>query len=461
MCGIVGMMHKKRSITEELYKSLFYIQHRGQQSSGLVIFSTASKKILKSKEFGLIDTHLKHLEEFQGNMGIGHVRYPTNGENTRNEIQPLSISTPFSISLVHNGNLTNTEYLKNFLHSKNVYLKGTSDSELLLYLFYYFIEKDIRLLSHESITRGIHNLYDMCSGSFSVIIMIHDYGIICFRDKYGIRPLVYSESGENLTIASETMSLSSTKNYKNVNNGEILIFTKNMQKYSERIYFSPLKPCLFEYIYFASAESYVNDILVYEFRERIGEEILKIMDEHIMEMIDIVVPVPITSIVSATTISTHLGKPLKHAIVKNRYTHRTFINEGNDIIQNIEKIQVITKLVENKNVLVVDDSIVRGNTCRHIISELRKANVKSITFACCCPPIRYPNKYGINIPSYDELIAFRRSIEDIQTDLDIDKLYYLPLENIRSVICELNPSIQDFEHSCFTGEYITFPEPIL
>lgn len=461
MCGIVGKMNKQRSITEELFKSLFHIQHRGQQSSGFAVFSSSSKKTLKTKEFGLIDTHLKDLERFRGNMGVGHVRYPTSGENTRSEIQPFTIAKPFGISLVHNGNITNSAYVSEFLHSKYEYPKGSSDSELLLHLFYFYIDKDIQNMSRGSIVQAVQKIYSMCTGSFSVIIMIHDYGMVCFRDKYGIRPLVYYENGESVTIASETVSLSSNKGYQNVRNGEIVIFTKDMQKYNERVFFSPLKPCLFEYIYFASAESYINDILVYEFRERVGKEILKIMDKEVTDTIDVVVPVPMTSIVSATSLSSHLGKPLQHAIVKNRYTHRTFIQEGSEIVKHIQKINIIDKLVENKHILVVDDSIVRGNTCRHIISELRKANVKSITFACCCPPIRYPNIYGINIPCYDELIAFRRSIEEIQEELDIDKLYYLPLENIRSIMNDLNPSIQDFEHSCFTGEYITFPEPIL
>lgn len=461
MCGIVAKMNKQRSITEELFKALFHIQHRGQQSSGFNVFSSTTKKNLKTKEFGLVDVHLKDLESFHGNMGVGHVRYPTNGSNTRNEIQPFSIAKPYGISLVHNGNITNAAYLKDFLHEKCVYPKGTSDSELLLHLFYYYIEKNIQRLSHEAIFDAVQHLYNLCSGSFCVIIMIHDYGMVCFRDKFGIRPLVYCENGESLTIASETVSLPSNQEYKNVANGEVLIFTKNMQKYSDRSHFAPLRPCLFEYIYFASAESYINDILVYEFRERVGEEMSKIIDKSILNEIDVVVPVPVTSIVAATSLSTKIGKPLKHAIVKNRYTHRTFINEGSEIVKNVEKIKIIGQLVKQKNVLIVDDSIVRGNTCRHIIHELRKAGVKKIMFACCSPAIRFPNRYGINIPSFDELVAFQRSEQEIQRELDIDHLYYLPIENVISIVHDLNPSIHHLEQSCFTGEYITFPEPIL
>lgn len=461
MCGIVAKMNKHRSITEELYKALFYIQHRGQQSSGFVVFSSTTKKMMKTKKFGLVDHHLKDLECFSGNMGVGHVRYPTNGNNTRNEIQPFTVTKPYGISLVHNGNITNAAYLRDFLYEKNIYPKGTSDSELLLHLFYYYIEKDIQKLSYNIIVDAIQQLYHLCSGSFCVIIMIHDYGIVCFRDKYGIRPLVYYDNGESLTIASETVSLPSHKEYNNVANGEILIFTKNMEKYSIRTHFAPLKPCLFEYIYFASAESMINDILVYEFRERVGEEMSKCIDPGIIDKIDVVVPVPVTSNIAATSLSTCIKKPLKHAIVKNRYTHRTFINEGSDIVKNVEKIKIISKLVEHKNVLVVDDSIVRGNTCRHIIRELRKANVKNIIFACCSPAIRYPNRYGINIPSFDELVAFRRSEQEVQQELDIDHLYYLPMDHIFSIIHDLNPSIQQLEQSCFTGEYITFPEPIV
>tara|TARA_Y100000816_G_scaffold201696_1_gene148335 strand:+ start:1562 stop:2935 length:1374 start_codon:yes stop_codon:yes gene_type:complete len=455
MCGISGIIDSSNSIVDELYKSLFYLQHRGQHSSGFIFFSSLTKRTFKSKKMGLINSHIEDLKNFSGNMGIAHVRYPTSGSNSRNEIQPFSILKPYGISLVHNGNLTNKEEIVEFLNAHQIYANSTSDSELILNLFYHFIEKDFSLLANDDIVNTISQICQICKGSFSVIIMISDYGLIGFRDKYGIRPLSYSKSDSSVSIASETNAFYNHEHFEDIKNGEIMVVNTKLEIFKKQLFKEPLKPCIFEYIYFANPESYINDILVYSFREKIAEKVVKLLDNNTIKKIDIVVPIPMTSIITATAVGYLINKPIKHAVVKNRYTHRTFINQGNEILKNISKIKVMHSLIENKNILVIDDSIVRGNTCKHIIKELRKGNPKKITFISCSPPVRYPNIYGISIPTYDELIAHERSIEEIRKELDIDELFYLSLDSIKEVLNNLNPSIQQFEDSSFTGQYIT------
>ena len=456
MCGIGAIIHNDTSynIINDLYDILLNLQHRGQESSGFITYSFINKLNYKSKEFGLVNKHIPYVNEFKGNMGIAHVRYPTNGNVTKLEIQPFHISKPYGISLVHNGNIINKDSLIRFLIDKNIYIQSTSDSDVILNIFYYYIEKNLDVLTNANIINAIEKIYDMCIGSFSIIIMINNFGLIAFRDKHGIRPLAYSSNQYNITIASETVALNDSS-YNNINNGEIMIINKNMNIFKHSIHDLPMKliPCLFEYIYFARLESYINDILVYKFREKMGEKMLELIDKNILDKVDAIIPVPLTSIVSATAISNITRIPLVHAIVKNRYLYRSFINKNAEIMKTVQKIYVIGDLIKNKNILIVDDSIVRGNTSKHIVKELRKYNVKNIYFACCSPPIKHPNIYGISIPTYQELITHNRSIDDIQKYLEVDKLYYLTIEKMYEALKELNPNIIKYEDSVFTGNY--------
>ena len=384
MCGITGIIDNNDAIIVPLYESLTNLQHRGQESSGIITFSSKTKKNYKSKEFNLVDSHLSKITQIEGNMGLGHVRYPTSGQRNIEEVQPFIISKPYGISLVHNGNIVNNNILIKTLENKGIYMESTSDSEIILNLFYFYIEKKFNQLTDESIIRSIKKITELCKGSYSIIIMINNYGLIAFRDKYGIRPLVYEATENRVAIASETIALSSN-NYINVENGELVII-KNQESRENKLAINrhkieneELRPCLFEYIYFARAESYINDVLVYNFREKTGEKIIeKIekMDPNIIEEIDCIIPIPLTSLIAATKISNIINKPLKHIVVKNRYTHRTFINADEEIIKGIKKIKIIDELVKDKNILVVDDSIVRGNTSKYIIKELRKAGAK-------------------------------------------------------------------------------------
>tara|TARA_B100001093_G_scaffold514877_1_gene589945 strand:- start:2484 stop:3878 length:1395 start_codon:yes stop_codon:yes gene_type:complete len=464
MCGIAGIIHKNnmKNIKKNLYEILFNLQHRGQDSSGFITYDSNNKECYITKHFGLVDKNLKNLNKLKGNMGIGHVRYPTHGLKTKNEIQPFYDNTNSidGISISHNGNITNYNYILSILKDKSK-LKSTSDSELLLLLFIQLLNEELEInytlnINNKIIQNVVKKIYDNCKGSYSVLIMINNYGIIGFRDVYGIRPFVYSINKNYIELASETIALKNSENYTNLNNGEVLIIDKNLNYEKKQIYNYPLTPCLFEYIYFARPESYVNDILVYEYREKISQKIIDLIkNDNEFIGIDYVVPVPQTALVTSIKISEKLNLPLKHAIFKNRYTHRTFINSTHkNIVKNIKKIKVIKKYVSDKRILLIDDSIVRGNTCTHIINELKKNDVKDIFLFSCSPPIKYPNVYGISIPSREELICNNRTNQELTNYLNIKKINFLNLEDLCSLLSELNSNIKFFETSVFTGIYI-------
>ena len=455
MCGISAIIHPTDNMVKKLYTSLLNVQHRGQEASGILTFSSKLHKTFKLKDFGLVDRHEKSLTEIDGNMGLGHVRYPTFGNNTRKEIQPFHLSRPFGISLVHNGNIINSEKLSQFLQNNNIFIESSSDSEIILNIFYHYLEKNFNVLSTENILKALNKIYELCNGSFSCIIMINDYGLIAFRDKHGIRPLSYSlnKEGNYLQICSETVGLDD-KNFSDIENGQAIVVNKNLEISKFTIEQGVMLPCIFEYIYFARPESYINNILVYNFRYLVGEKMEALITDEIKDKIDMIVPIPITSVISATALATKLNKPLHHAIVKNRYTYRTFINTADNINQEVKKISIIEEIVRGKNLLIVDDSIVRGNTSKHIITELRKAGVKGIYFACCCPPIRFPNLYGISITSHTELIAHNKSVDSIRKELDLDQIFFLDFDSMIKILYSINPSITDCESSVFTGNYI-------
>ena len=464
MCGIAGIIHKdkNKNIKKMLYEILFNLQHRGQDSCGLITYDNINKKCNIIKELGLVDKNLNNLKKLKGNIGIGHVRYPTQGLTSINEVQPFynDVNNIDGISLSHNGNITNYNYILSLIKDKTK-LKSSSDSELLLLLFIELVNKELIenskfYINNKIIQSVIKKIYNICKGSYSVLIMINNFGLIAFRDIHGIRPLVYSINNNYIEFASETVALKNSENYLNVKNGEVVIINKYLNYNKLQIYDYPLRPCLFEYIYFARPESYINDILVYEFREKISEKIINIINkDDSFNNIDYVIPVPQTALITSIKVAEHLKKPLKHAIFKNRYTHRTFINNKNDkIIKNIKKIKIIKKYINNKKILVIDDSIVRGNTSNYIINELKKNNAKEIYLFSCSPPIKHPNKYGIAIPSYKELIAYNKTIEEVRENFNINKLSYLDLDSVCSILTKLNNKITDFESSVFDGNYV-------
>jgi len=459
MCGIGAVNHKTEDINVMLYEIMFNLQHRGQDSSGLLSYDTTTNMIHELKEFGLIDRQLKNLSSLKGTMGIGHVRYPTQGIITKNEIQPFYVDDFEGISLVHNGNIVNVEELTLILEKADIKLIGSSDSEIILKLFIYFLKQecyDNNQISNEIIYKTIQKIYNSCKGSYAIILMINKFGLVAFRDIYGIRPLVYSQEESYVAFASETIAFP-TDNYTNINNGEVIIVSDNKLT-KKQLSNHPHTPCLFEYIYFARAESYINDILVYDFREKIADSLVTNLNKYNIDIdnIDYVVPVPQTGLISAINVGQLIQKPIKYAIIKNRYMHRTFINpDKNTIVKNIKKIKIVKSLVYNKNLLIVDDSIVRGNTSRYIISELKRCGAKKIYLASCCPPIKNPNIYGIAIPSHNELIAYNKTEDEVEKELGVDKLIYLDIDSLCKTLTELNPALDEFETSVFDGNYIT------
>ena len=462
MCGITAILHKdnQTNIINILYDMLSNLQHRGQDAYGFITYNNTYNKTYFLKNIGLIDKNTNNLYTLPGNMGIAHVRYKTSGTNNNNEIQPFYDETFHGISLVHNGNLVNTDELYQYCKTNNIILQTTSDSEILFKIFIYLLTNyidNISQINDNIIKNIIKTIYDICKGSYSVIIMINNYGLITFRDIYGIRPLVYICENDYIAIASETIAFDNYTNYINVKNGDVIIIKNNNNTLFHEcynIYNYPLTPCLLEYIYFARPESYINDVLVYEYRELIADKLIDTINNITNNHIDYVIPIPNTGIITANYISNKIKKPLKYAIVKNRYSQRTFINDKSTIHNDIKKIKIVSQFVNNKHLLIIDDSIVRGNTSKIIIEQLRKYSVKYINFVSCCPPIKYPNKYGINISTYSELIAHNNTENQIKNIIGADKLYFIDLNTICDTIKYINPNITHFETSVFTGKYI-------
>jgi len=452
MCGITGIISDS-NINLLLYESLFHLQHRGQSSTGFTIINN-NNNIISTKEFEF--KKIKNMNNLEGNIGIGHVRYKTSGNLSINEIQPFIID---NIALCHNGNISNYEKLYNE-YKDYIEINSKSDSELFLKIFNYELNiLNCKILNDSLIVNTIKKISDKCNGAYSIIIMIKNYGLICFKDPYGIRPLIYGKRNNSYVISSESCSI---KNIDfdligDIKGGEIIIF-KNDISISKYIYSIKIqKPCLFEWIYIARDDSIINNVSVYESRLKMGEYLAKkIKFEINIDDIDFIIPIPDTSRPSALKISEILNIPYREGIIKNRYIGRTFIMDNqNDRKKNLKrKLNVIEKYISNKNIILVDDSIVRGNTIKHIINLLYKNNVKNITVVSCAPIIRYQNFYGIDIPTKNELISNNMSLNEIEKKLNIKKIIYLSIEEICKSITDLNANIKDFELSVFNGKYI-------
>ena len=464
MCGISGVISNSNVYTI-LYESLFNIQHRGQNSSGIALLE--KNNIITYKSEGLLSNNkeiinnIQNIQNSNSKIGIGHVRYPTAGIIEDNEIQPFVSN---NIALCHNGNIANYNELYNE-YSENIVLNSKSDSELLLRIFEYELLKYNNTITDEVIYTIIHKLSLKCKGGYSVIIMIANYGLIGFKDPYGIRPLVYGEVNDSYIISSESVSISnlgySYHIIKEIQGGEIIILKNNENKIIKNLYkYSNVvqKPCIFEWIYIAREDSIIHNVPVYNSRIKMGECLAnRIRKENIdIHEIDLIIPVPETSKPVALQLSEELKIPYREAIIKNRYIARTFIMDNQyKRTKNIQrKLSVVKNIVENKNILIIDDSIVRGNTMKHIIDLLYKNNVKSIIVASSAPVIKYQNFYGLDIPTKEELIGYKNTIEEIEKKLNIKKLIYLSIDEICNVINSMNNNLLDFELSVFNGKYL-------
>jgi amidophosphoribosyltransferase len=465
MCGIVGIVGRE-PVNQAIYDALTVLQHRGQDAAGIV---TADDRIHIRKKNGFVRDvfQQRHMLKLTGNMGIGHVRYPTAGCASRDEAQPFYVNSPYGICLAHNGNLTNAEELAGLVRKEDRrHLNTSSDSEVLLnVLAHELSSRCADRADAEAVFDAVAALHRRCRGGYAVVALILNTGIVGFRDPNGIRPLVIGRretpKGAEHVIASESVALSALgfSLVRDVQPGEAVFIDTNGKLFTrqcmDRVRHSP---CIFEYVYFARPDSIIDNISVYKARLRMGESladrILKLRPDH---DIDVVIPVPDTSRTSALQLANRLGVKYREGFIKNRYIGRTFIMPGQSMREKSvrRKLNAIDLEFRNKNVMLVDDSIVRGTTSRQIIEMAREAGANRVYFASAAPPVRYPNVYGIDMPAATELVAHGRTEEEVAGIIGADWLVYQTLEDLIHAVRYENAGIEEFDTSCFSGEYVT------
>jgi len=466
MCGIVGI-YSSSPVNQSLYDALTVLQHRGQDSAGIVTLKDG--KIFLRKANGLVKDvfHTRHMQRLKGNIGIAHVRYPTAGCASSAEAQPLYVNSPYGIVLAHNGNLTNkSELTKELCESDHRHINTSSDSEILLNIFAHELQRKLPdTLSADVVFDAIENVYTRCKGAYAAVALIAGYGMVCFRDAYGIRPAVFGKKVVNgineYMVASESVALDALgfTLVRDVRPGEAIFIDKNGDLHTRQCtkVVQPA-PCIFEHVYLARPDSIMDKISVYRSRLRMGEKLAaKILREWSDHDIDVVIPIPDTSATSAMQLAYKLNVKLRHGFVKNRYIGRTFIMPGQEVRKKSvrQKLNAIALEFHGKNVLLVDDSIVRGTTSEQIVEMARDAGANKVYFASAAPPVRYPNVYGIDMPSSKELIAHGKTIDEIGELIGADKLIYQDLQDLVDTCREGNPAITCYDTSVFDGKYVT------
>lgn len=468
MCGIVGIV-AKNPVNQAIYDGLTMLQHRGQDAAGMV--TCDGSKLFLRKDNGLVRDvfHTRHMLNLKGNMGIGHVRYPTAGCQSSAEAQPFYVNSPYGISLAHNGNLTNAEALKDDLMRDDLrHLNTNSDSEVLLNILaneLSTIGKPRDQLQPNDIFRAVQRLHNRCKGGYAAVAMITGVGILGFRDPNGIRPIVFGERktdiGTEFIIASESVAIDSLEfqRIRDIEPGEAVFITIDGEMHTFQCAENPVySPCIFEHVYLARPDSIIDGISVYKARLRMGEKlaekILRLNPEH---DIDVVIPIPDSSRPAALPLANALGVAYREGFVKNRYIPRTFIMPGQSIRKKSvrQKLNAIELEFKGKNVLLVDDSIVRGTTSSEIVQMAREAGAKRVYVASAAPPVRYPNVYGIDMPTPTELIAYNKTVEEVAETIGADWLVYQDIEDLIDSAQKGNENIKNFDTSCFTGEYVT------
>ncbi|HLV77131.1 MAG TPA: amidophosphoribosyltransferase [Marinobacter sp.] len=467
MCGIVGIVSTS-NVNQLLYDALTVLQHRGQDAAGIVTFQ--DNRFYLRKDNGLVRDvfHTRHMRRLVGNVGIGHVRYPTAGSSSSAEAQPFYVNSPYGITLAHNGNLTNADELAEDLFRTDLrHINTNSDSEVLLNVFAHELQKQGKLNpSKDEIFSAVRAVHKRCRGAYAVIAMITGYGIVGFRDPNGIRPACYgvrdAENGQKeYMIASESVALNAAgfTKVRDIAPGEAVYIETDGTLYTEQCAEAPrLYPCIFEHVYFARPDSIMDGVSVYKARLRMGEVLAdKLLRERPDHDIDVVMPIPDTSRTSAMQMANQLGVKYREGFIKNRYIGRTFIMPGQKMRKKSvrQKLNPIDLEFRGKNVMLVDDSIVRGTTCKEIVQMARDAGARNVYFASAAPPVRYPNVYGIDMPSASELIAYGRSVEEVRDLIGADWLLYQDLEDLVACVDDVNEDIDGWECSVFTGEYVT------
>jgi amidophosphoribosyltransferase len=468
MCGIVGIVSQE-PVNQQVYDSLLLLQHRGQDSTGIATLDGDFFHVVKAKGQVREAYRTRDMRTLKGNVGLGHVRYATRGSAAaEEEAQPFYVGAPYGIILVHNGNLTNTRELTADLYNVDRrHLNTNSDTELLLNVLANELQAGITGLSldKDQVFGAVSRLHERVEGSYAAIALIAGYGLLAFRDPHGIRPLVLGRrTGANgqdeWVVASESLVLESGgyEIVRDVEPGEAILISPDGWMYSQQCAKNPrLAPCAFEYIYLARPDSVLDGISVYDARLRLGDVLAEEIAEQLADAdIDVVMPIPDSARPSAMQVAQKLGIEYREGFFKNRYVGRTFIMPGQAVRKKSvrQKLNAMSVEFKGKNVLIVDDSIVRGTTSREIVEMARAAGAKSVTFASAAPPVVYPHVYGINMPSRKELIAHGRTSEEIAAELGADHLIYMSVEGMNRAIMAGQDHVTELEQSCFTGEYI-------
>ncbi|WP_077038216.1 amidophosphoribosyltransferase [Pelomonas sp. KK5] len=465
MCGITGVISRS-PVNQLIYDALLLLQHRGQDAAGIVTMQ--GNKCFMHKARGMVRDvfRTRNMRALPGTIGLGQVRYPTAGNAySEEEAQPFYVNAPFGLVLVHNGNLTNAPALKKELFDiDRRHINTESDSEVLLNVVAHELERVARdlPLTPDGVFKAVSAVHKRIKGSYAVIALIAGHGLLAFRDPFGIRPLCFgvAEEGEYM-VASESVALEGTahKLVRDVAPGEALFIDMSGQLHTRQCAENPtLNPCMFEFVYLARPDSVMDGVSVYQARLNMGETLAqRLISTMPPSDIDVVIPIPESSRPSAMQLAHRIGKPYREGFVKNRYVGRTFIMPGQGARKKSvrQKLNAIGLEFKGRNVLLVDDSIVRGTTSKEIVQMAREAGANKVYLASAAPPVRYPNVYGIDMPTSEELIAHGRTIEQIREYIGADALIYQDVVAMKRVVGALQPALNGFEASCFDGHYIT------
>ncbi len=464
MCGIVGVVSSS-PVNQLIYDALLLLQHRGQDAAGIV--TQQERKFFMHKARGMVRDafRTRNMRSLPGNCGLGQVRYPTAGNAfSDEEAQPFYVNAPFGIVLVHNGNLTNAHALKaELFNTDHRHINTESDSEVLLNVLAHEIEATTRglPLTPADVFEAVRRVHRRIRGSYAVIALIAGHGVLAFRDPFGIRPLCLGRSEDTWMLASESVALEGTshKFERDVQPGEAVFIDLKGAIQSQQCADTPaLHPCIFEFVYLARPDSVMDGISVYQARLNLGATLAqRVISTVPPNEIDVVIPIPESSRPSAAQLAQLLGLPYREGFVKNRYVGRTFIMPGQSVRKKSvrQKLNVIASEFKGRNVLLVDDSIVRGTTSKEIVQMARDAGANKVYMASAAPPVRYPNVYGIDMPTPQELVAHNRTVEQIREIIGCDALIYQDVEGMKKAIGSLNPAIHGFDASCFDGVYVT------
>ncbi|WP_374673034.1 amidophosphoribosyltransferase [Ideonella sp.] len=468
MCGIVGVI-SKQPVNQLIYDALLLLQHRGQDAAGIVTMQ--GTKCFMHKARGMVKDvfRTRNMRALPGTVGLGQVRYPTAGNAySEEEAQPFYVNAPFGVVLVHNGNLTNALALKKELFDiDRRHINTESDTEVLINVLAHELERAGRdlALTPELVFKAVAAVHKRIKGSYAVVALIAGHGLLAFRDPFGIRPLCFGElageQGPEYMVASESVALEGTGHrfVRDIAPGEAVFIDLDGRVHAQQCAESPtLNPCMFEFVYLARPDSVMDGVSVYQARLNMGETLAqRVISTMPPSQIDVVIPIPESSRPAAMQLAQKIGKPYREGFVKNRYVGRTFIMPGQAVRKKSvrQKLNAIGVEFKGRNVLLVDDSIVRGTTSKEIVQMAREAGANKVYMASAAPPVRFPNVYGIDMPTKDELIAHNRSMEEIRAYIGADALIYQDVAAMKRVVGALNPRLAGFEASCFDGHYIT------